>query len=314
MIFRVKTLGLLCFLLAAAVRLYAAMTLLVEEPFGTFGALNPTGHAAIYLSRVCAETPTVLRRCQAGESGVVISRYHHIGGYDWVAVPLIPYLYAVDRPEQVPVSADNETVVFLRDTYRRERLQQFIPDGPGGDRPSGEWIQLIGAAYDRKIYGLEIETTEAQDDRLIAELNSATNRRHFNIFLHNCADFSRKLIDFYYPKAVRRSFVADMGVTTPKQIAKSLVRYSKQHPDLQFSMYAIAQVPGELGRSHAIRGVCESFVRSKVLHPWFGPSIVAGYVTGRRLMPGRKAAPLPASLQQREIAAWLNYSNSVSTD
>ena len=61
-----------------------------------FGAFNPTGHAAVYLNHVCAETPTELRMCRTGEYGVVISRYHKIDGYDWIAIPLIPYLYAVN--------------------------------------------------------------------------------------------------------------------------------------------------------------------------------------------------------------------------
>ncbi len=314
MTFRLKSLALLCLLAAGGVRLHAGVTLFVEEPFGTFGALNPTGHAAIYLNRVCAETPTQLRRCEAGEPGVVISRYHRVAGYDWVAVPLIPYLYAVDRPEQVPFSADAKIVASLRDRYRREHLRQFIPDGPDGDTPSGEWTQLVGASYDRKIFGLEIETTEAQDDRLIEELNSDKNRGHFNIFFHNCADFSRRVIDFYYPKATRRSFTADIGITTPKQIAKSLVGYSKHHSDLQFSIYAIPQVPGEIERSRNIHGVCESLVRSKkyivpliVLQPWVATSFVAGYLAGGRLNLSRDAASLPPALQRPpEIAAWLN--------
>jgi hypothetical protein len=317
MIFRLKSLAALCFLLFSGGRMYAAMTLFVEEPFGTFGALNPTGHAAVYFDRVCAETPTVLRRCRAGESGAVISRYHHIAGHDWVAVPLIPYLYAVDRPPEVPELADAETVASLRDAYRREHLRQFIPDGPEGDTPPGEWTQLVGASYDRRIYGVEIETTEAQDDRLIAELNAEPNHSHFNLFLRNCADFSRRLIDFDYPKAVRRSFSADMGITTPKQIAKALVSYGKHHPDLQVSVFAIPQVPGDLQRSHNIRGVCESLVRSKkyvvplaILHPWVATGIVTGYLAGGRLNLARDAAPLPSTLQQpREMAAWLNSEN-----
>jgi hypothetical protein len=59
-------------------------TLFVQEPYGLFGAINPTGHASVYLSRVCAETPVVLKRCGAGEFGVVSSRYDKIGGYDWI--------------------------------------------------------------------------------------------------------------------------------------------------------------------------------------------------------------------------------------
>ena len=41
----------------------AQAALLMEEPYGFFGALNPTGHNAIYFQRICAETPVKLRRC-----------------------------------------------------------------------------------------------------------------------------------------------------------------------------------------------------------------------------------------------------------
>src|SRR5277367_1067633 len=88
----------------------AAAALLLEEPYGKLGAFMAQGHAAIYLSRVCAETPLVLRRCGPGETGVVISRYNGVAGYDWVAIPLIPYLYSVEDPASVPVQVDQETV------------------------------------------------------------------------------------------------------------------------------------------------------------------------------------------------------------
>ncbi|HVX66161.1 MAG TPA: hypothetical protein VHA11_06155, partial [Bryobacteraceae bacterium] len=111
------------FLLAGLAPLSADIALLVEEPFGTFGSVNPTGHAAIYLSRVCPETPTTLRRCGPGEMGSVISRYHRIAGYDWIAIPLVPYLYAVNEPEQVPAAVTAERVAMLRDRYRHWHLQ-----------------------------------------------------------------------------------------------------------------------------------------------------------------------------------------------
>ena len=44
----------------------AQAALLMEEPYGIFGALNPTGHIAIYFERICAETPVTLRRCEPG--------------------------------------------------------------------------------------------------------------------------------------------------------------------------------------------------------------------------------------------------------
>ncbi len=151
----------------------AGVGLFLEEPFGMFGDMNPTGHAAIYLSRVCAASPTVLRYCEPGEPGVVISRYHRISSYDWIAIPLIPYLFAVDRREQVPLYATAEMVAGLRDDYRRSHLVEVAPDGKDGKTPDGEWIQLIGAAYDRKIYSFEIETTEEQDERFIEKFDFA---------------------------------------------------------------------------------------------------------------------------------------------
>ena len=92
----------------------ADAALLLEEPFGRFGHMNPTGHAAIYLDHVCAASLTSLRRCEADERGVVISRYHLLGGYDWIAVPLIPYLYSVEEISQRPDTIDESLERELR--------------------------------------------------------------------------------------------------------------------------------------------------------------------------------------------------------
>src|SRR5258708_33443447 len=111
MLLRIKIVGFLCLAAVAAcapTALRAQATLLLEEPYSYDGTFAGTGHAAVYLSRICAETPTLLRRCNPGEQGVVISRYHHLEGRDWVAVPLLPYLYAVDNPGDVPLYADSK--------------------------------------------------------------------------------------------------------------------------------------------------------------------------------------------------------------
>jgi hypothetical protein len=39
---------LLCLFAAAAICAHASVALLMEEPYGEFGAVNPTGHAAVY--------------------------------------------------------------------------------------------------------------------------------------------------------------------------------------------------------------------------------------------------------------------------
>ncbi len=248
---------------ASAARAHASVALLMEDPFGHFGAFNPTGHAAVYLSRICAVSPTELRLCESGELGVVLSRYHKIHHEDWIAIPLVPYLYAVENAGQIPVSIDREQEVALREAYWRAHLTGLAPAKDDGTAPKGEWDQLIGSSLDRQIHGFQAETTLEQDERLIAYFNDRRNVGHFNLFFHNCADFSRAVLDLYFPKAIHRNFIADFGLTTPKQVAHSLVKYGQKHPELDMSAFVIAQVPGDLPRSRPTRGVAESLVKSK---------------------------------------------------
>ena len=236
----------------------AEVALFLEEPFAKFGRFNPTGHAAVYLSRVCAASPVSLRRCGPDEAGVVISRYYRVGGYDWIAIPLLPYLYAVDDASAVPSEMDAQTEEFLRDNYRRTHLLDVVPDGKDGAMPEGTWIELVGSAYDRKIYAFEMDTDPTQDDEFIAKFNAARNSSHFNLLFSNCAGFSGGVLNFFYPHSTHRDFIQDVGVSTPKQLAKSLMKYGRRHGDVRFRVYVIPQVAGTLGRSRAVRGVLES--------------------------------------------------------
>jgi len=276
----------------------ASATLLLEEPYGHLGFFTATGHAAVYLSGVCAETPLVLRPCAAGETGVVLSRYDAVGGYDWIAIPLIPYLYAVDRTEDIPLFADAKMVAVLRDRYRRRYLEAVAPDRTNGETPGGNWYQLVGSSYDRTIYGFEVATTPEQDEALIANLNSSANQSHFHLVSNNCADFAKGIFNFYYPKTLHRSVIADVGMTTPKQMAKMLVKFNQRHPEIQYSRLVIAQVPGSMPRSSTVHGVVESFFKSKkyivpsaVASPIFAGCVLATYVgTGAgHFEPGRDA-------------------------
>jgi hypothetical protein len=271
------------------------MALLLEEPFGQFGGMTPTGHAAIYFSRICAASPVSLRRCGQGEPGAVISRYHRVAGRDWIAIPLIPYLYAVDRAEQIPREVGGGDVASLRDDYRRRHLEELAPDTSDGMAPGGDWIQLVGASYDRTIYIYEIDTSEEQDDKFIQLFNSRPNKTEFSLLFQNCADFAREAINFYYPKAVHRSLIGDAGIMTPKQAAKSLVHYAKRHPALQLSGFVIPQVPGTVERSRPVRGVLEALVKTKkyilpltplaLMHPYFGGSLVIAWIQGGHFNP-----------------------------
>lgn len=278
-------------LLAASSAAHASVSVLLEQPYGDFGFMNPTGHTAIYLDHVCADGPLHLRPCEPGELGVVISRYDGVGNHDWVAIPLIPYLYAVDNASSVPDWMDRKTEDELRDRYRREHLESLAPDLADGAAPPGNWYQLIGAAYDRTLYGFRVKTTSEQDAHFIALFNDRPNTEHYNGAFRNCADFVRVTINRFYPHAIRRNFIADLGMTTPKSVARSLVQYVHKHPETDLEVFQVPQVKGTLPRSHRVEGVTESLIKKYgvplvLLSPTTaGVALVAYIVHGRFRVP-----------------------------
>ena len=315
--------------ISASLASASSATLLLEEPYGKLGFFTATGHAAVYLSGVCAETPLVFRPCAPGELGAVISRYDGVAGYDWVAIPLIPYLYAVEQPENIPLFADPKMTTFLRDQYRRKHLEALAPDLADGETPGGNWYELVGSSYDRTMYAFEIQTTSAQDRAFIRAYNASPNRSHFHITYRNCADFAKDVINFYYPKALHRSIVADIGITTPKQMAKTLIKFSGRHQRLQFSRFVIPQIPGSAARSTPVHGVVESFLKSKkyivptaVASPIFAGCIVVVYLgTGAgRFDPARQALvfnagrPLESPLGEEDRRSYQNELNHLVAD
>jgi len=284
---RILVLAMMALLFLGVAAARADVAVLLEEPYSYDGVLAGTGHAAVYLSNICADSPVSLRRCQPGEPGVVISRYHRIAGLDWVAVPLYPYLYAVDKPQDIPLFTDVKLEAALRDHYRRANLEQLVPDGPEGETPTGDWYELVGSAYDRTLYALQLPTTSEQDDAFIARYNSQLNRASYKFVTRNCADFVKDVVNFYYPKVVRRGLITDLDVSTPKHAAKTMAQYAKKHPELQMTAYVIPQVPGTIRRSRPVRGVLESVFKAKkyevpllALHPVVGGAFAAGYLLG----------------------------------
>jgi hypothetical protein len=249
-----------------------------------------------------------LRRCQPGEAGVVISRYSHIRQLDWIAIPLLPYLYAVENAEDVPYWADKASAEKLRKDYSAAHLGALVPISDRTDMKK-VWPQLLGVAYIRKIYSFKVATTEEQDDRLIDEYNNAVNRNHFNLFTNNCADFSRSVLNFYYPHAAHRSITADIAITTPKQIAKSLATYARHHDQLALREFIIPQVPGETPRSHMPRGVVESLLKTKkylipilAVNPYVMAGIAVTYLTNGRFELANDAPVIPVMEQQEMLA------------
>jgi hypothetical protein len=277
----------LAFLLSWPTRGAAQAALLMEEPYGFFGTLNPTGHTAIYFANICAETPTKLRRCQAGEMGSVISRYSDVGDYDWVAIPLIPYLYSVENTSEVPAHVDRTIVNRLRDQYHEAHF-----DGLGevkkGTFWHGGWTELIGVAYERRLYAFRFDTTAAQDDALIARMNDRENRSSFQLLFNNCADFSRDVLNQYFPRTFRRSVFPDAGMTTPKQIAYKLERFAKKNPQLHLQVLEIPQIPGYRHMSRSNKSISESLITTAyavpiaIVNPYLAGGLFVDYVVHGR--------------------------------
>lgn len=292
------------FLVFLGVRADAQAALLMEEPYGFFGAVNPTGHTAIYLARICAETPVKVRRCAPGEPGAVIARYQGIAGYDWVAMPLIPYLYSVERASDVPERVNRQSVLRLRRQYHERHMGSLGANVFEGNLVRGGWTQLVGVSYERRIYAFRFATTEAQDDAMIARLNGHDNRSQFDLIYNNCADFARSILNIYFPRTFRRNIFPDAGMTTPKQITYKLVRYAQRHPDTALSVYEIPQVPGYRRMSRSNKSVAAALITTgyavpiTLLNPYLAGGIFVDYLVRGRypLIPEHPTLIVPDRL------------------
>lgn len=250
--------------LATALPARASMTVLVGEPYGNFGTMLPVGHASLYLDRVCADSPLHLRMCRPDEPmGVVISRYHHLLEYDWMASPVLEYLYAVQSVADVPRFATKESESALREQFRKDYLRTVIPDGMERQKQGDEWYETAGAALDRRLWGYQINTTVAQDEQFVAFMNARANVRRYHVRTENCSTFVAEIVNLYFPEAVRANRVADWGIMTPKQVARSMVAFGASHPEAQLRVLEIPQIPGTLRRSRPTRGISEFFFKTK---------------------------------------------------
>jgi len=308
---------LLALLVVCAPATRADVAVLLEEPYSLDGSLAGTGHSAVYLSNICAETTTQLRRCNPGELGVVLSRYHHLAGYDWAAVPLVAYLYAVDKPENIPLFIDPKLAWYLRNQYRRAHFADIAPDPPSSHPDTQDWYQLVGSAFDRTLYGFQLPTSPEDDDRLIAKFNSGQNKQAYKLVSDNCADFVHDVVTFYYPDSVWRSKLGDLGVMTPKQAAKSFTQFSKRNPQLQLTRFFVPQVPGTVKRSKPVHGLVDGvfhakkyFVPLAVFTPFVAGGVATVYYFGGRFDPAKEVAMwtpdgvLDRPLTKEERRAW----------
>jgi hypothetical protein len=148
-------------LLLPGIRARADVVLFIEDPINFLGHVSSTGHAALLVEGLCSDDHIHIRLCKPGEDGSVMSRYKGINGYDWLAMPPGPYLFAVDSADEVPATASIVEVDRLRMDYRANHVGGFADDPP-----EYGWVQLLGASYRRKMICIRVHTTGEQDLRL----------------------------------------------------------------------------------------------------------------------------------------------------
>ena len=151
--------------------------------------------------------------------------------FEWNIVPLSVYLYGVEDPQNRPLFSSQKIKHALEERYRTKFLAGYCDSPTCRTSGKAEWREMVGATLERSIYIFVVETSEEQDRALIAEFNALPNQNHFNGITQNCATFSRRVINTYYPHAARADYLNDFGLITPKAIARSFTHFGEHHPD-----------------------------------------------------------------------------------
>jgi hypothetical protein len=248
---------------------HADVGVLLNESLDTsFARISGSGHSAVYFSRICPETPVKLRLCRPDEQGSVMSNYTTLGEdqpFEWNIVPLSVYLYGVEDPQNRPLFGSQKIKHALEERYRANFLSGYCDSATCRTSNKAEWREMVGATLERSIFIFVVETSLEQDRALIAEFNSLPNKNHFNGVTQNCASFSRRVINTYYPHAARADYLNDFGLITPKAIARSFTHYAERHPEAHLRVLHFAQLPGTIKRSTECRNGTEQMYHSKKL-------------------------------------------------
>jgi hypothetical protein len=267
--------------------------------------ITGTGHTAVYFSNICADSPVKLRLCRPGELGSVMSTYVNIGedqSYGWNIMPLSIYLYGVEDPAKRPIFASYKVKRLLEERYRDNYLSEYCVTTACRNSLKAEWREMVAATLIRSIYIFAVDTTVDQDRAIIAEFNDSVNKNNFNGVTRNCADFTKHIINTYFPHAASRDFLNDFGMTSPKAVARTFTHYALRHPESNFRVMHFAQVAGTIQRSSEVRAGTEQLYRSKkLLVPMILfadhelPFVAASYLLTGRFNPEHEFEKYPAA-------------------
>jgi hypothetical protein len=250
------------------------------------------GHSSVYLSGVCAETPTKLRLCEPGEQGTILTTFPNFGEqypYEWNAVPLSLYLQGSTDAETMPLYA-SPALKHAQESAAANRELKQVCAGSCTEGPHAYWRDLVNATASRDVYIFAVRTTREQDEDFVRRVNALPNRNRYHMATHNCANFARDMVNRYFPHAVHRDLLNDLGMMGPKSAARSFTHYAARHRELGLYVLHFAQQPGIARRCGTARAGTETaFHEPKYLlpaaligdHEVAGSFFVAYFLTGR---------------------------------
>jgi hypothetical protein len=258
---------LLAFLVCSPAR--AGVGVILNETLDeSVARITGSGHTAVYFSHICPESPVKLRLCRPGEEGSVMSNYLNLGEdhpYEWNIIPLSMYVYGVEDPRNRPLLSLGKVKTGLEERYREKYLADYCLTESCKTSDKAEWRIMAGAELIRSMYIFLVETTEQQDLDIIAKYNAAPNENHFNGATRNCADFTKAVVDEYFPHSAHRDWLNDFGMTSPKAVARSFSHYAVSHPEMEFRVLHFSQLPGTIKRSTEAHSGTEQLYHSKKL-------------------------------------------------
>jgi hypothetical protein len=255
-------------------------------------AFTHAGHALVYMSAVCAETPVRARLCDTGEQGSVVTafpNFKELQPYRWNMIPLSLYLEGSMTPGERLLYGSHAVGDALEERTRTEYLGGVCGAACPMESHS-YWRDGVATTIDRDVFVYAVKTTREQDEAVVKWLNAEPNVNHYNGMTNNCAVFTRALMNLVFPHSVHRDFLNDLGMMSPKSAARSFSHWSQRRPELGFYSMHFPQKPGSLPRSGTASSGTETAIHIKKYliaaaligdHEVAGSFFVAYFFTGR---------------------------------
>lgn len=305
---------LLAFGLLGASSARADIGILLSDPTGRWlFPLYGSRTRLIYLSDVCPASPIRLRLCAPGEQGSVISNYSRLGEdkpYEWNIIPLSIFLYGFDNPSERPLVASLPLKRALEEQYRKGHLGTLCGGPPCTTNITVNWRDVVATTFVRGIYLFAVRRTVAQDEKFIEDFNSRANVNHYNGIRNNCADFARRVIAAYFPKAASPDYINDFGMTSPKAIVHSFSHFAEKKPALGFYVTRFAQLPSDRKPTGDARAGTDAMLHQKkwvlpllLLRGYELPIVGATYALTGRFNPAKEERKYPLKMSATEDLA-----------